>query len=367
MQRAPGPLNTHGHDGRGARARAASTTALTARMTTSGCPCWTTCSLRSDDVHAIGGQRRQLVLHRRPVPVDRAGDAPGHASHDLVLPPGRDHSQARVAEGRDAGGERLGCGDVDAIAYRRRLLPPLGRLLGLRPQREQPPRLVAAHGVDQHDTGGLIAMRLREKAREQPSVGVADEDPRRRDMGAVQQRREVGELRAPAGHAPRRRHTVAVAGAVVGAGPRDPVELRLDVTPAPRVALQAGREHDRRAAPTDAVQEEAAAAADAHQPARQADNLRRARRPHGRGLRAAPAAAAGREGADEQHGESPARHDPIPQASRHSRCVAGAVAEARQLRVVGVVSCVPAKRASSSRRLRTPVFVKTDLRWSWTV
>ena len=50
-----------------------------------------------------------------------------------------------------------------------------------------------------------------------------------------------------------------------------------------------------------------------------------------------------------------------------SRCVAGAATEARQLRVVDVVSFAPLNRASSSRRLQTPVFLNTDLRWSWTV
>ena len=36
-------------------------------------------------------------------------------------------------------------------------------------------------------------------------------------------------------------------------------------------------------------------------------------------------------------------------------------------RASALVSFAPLKRASSSRRLRTPVFLKTDLRWSCTV
>ena len=90
--------------------------------------------------------------------LQRVGPRPGS---------GEDY-QRRVPERANPAGERFPAAEVDAMVHG--LCPataPLGRL-GLRPDRQLPARLVAAHGVDEHQAGHLIRVRARNSRASSP-------------------------------------------------------------------------------------------------------------------------------------------------------------------------------------------------------
>src|SRR3954452_15247501 len=93
------------------------------------------------------------------------------------------------------------------------------------------------------------------------AVGVAGEHIRRRDLGAVEQPLQLIDLVGGIVNAGDR-EAIAEPGAVIGAGPGDPADLGLNVTPGVAAVAEARFQHDRRGPGPHALEVQAAAAAD---------------------------------------------------------------------------------------------------------
>ena len=113
-----------------------------------------------------------------------------------------DDRQAGIAKAPDAAGERLAGGEVDAVSHARGHLAAQLPRLRARPDGELASRLIASHGVDQHDTGDLLRVGGREQAHQQPAVGVTDKHIGRVESGTAEQMLQVVDLVARVVHAP---------------------------------------------------------------------------------------------------------------------------------------------------------------------
>jgi hypothetical protein len=148
-----------------------------------------------DDMGVIAGESRQLCLHHARQSLHSAVKTRRKPREQLALAGGGDDDQRRVTQRPAAAGERLTRYDVDTTVAGR--LGPGSAQLGrqrLRPRGKEAPPRVTAIGVDEHHAAGLVCMGVREELREKPAVGMADQDVRRRDPGAVEQSFEIPDL-----------------------------------------------------------------------------------------------------------------------------------------------------------------------------
>ena len=116
----------------------------------------------------VAGQARELGLQRAPQRALRAAQRPRRLVHFGVQASGGDHDQRSVGEGPDADGKRLAGSQIDAVDDRVGEVAPESGGLGLRPNGELAPRLIATHGVDQDDSGDAVGMLVRVQAGQQP-------------------------------------------------------------------------------------------------------------------------------------------------------------------------------------------------------
>jgi hypothetical protein len=199
--------------------------------------------------------------------VERDAHAGREWGSAVIGPSARDHDQWRAAEWCDLCVQQLAGDDVDTVlngvsAGFGQQSPDTRRLCS--PDREQPPVLVAPHRLDERHASGLIGMRMREQPHQQPAVGVAHQDVRRRDPGALQQRVQVTGLISGVVD-PGYWKAVAKARTVIRARACGPAQRRLHFAPFRAIEAEPGFQQHRWAARAVAPQIQASSAADGYQ------------------------------------------------------------------------------------------------------
>ena len=161
----------------------------------------------------------------------------------------------QIAERGDRARLRASGDEIDTFPSRTRVAPAAGpelarlaqgrRLAGLRRRKglAEDLELVLMHGIDEHEPGDLVTMPLREQPHQQAAEGMADQHVRRRQLGTVQQRMQVGD---ELGRAARRDGRIARAApcAVVAADARVRGKRALHRGPLCALGAEAGLEND---------------------------------------------------------------------------------------------------------------------------